>query len=87
MAGLLLYLGIRFYKKMDWEEPAEASPDLKAMHKRQAELLHIQDVLVGAYREGKLSQNVVDEFNRYCEKEIQALNAVETAWNERRRSH
>lgn len=70
-----LYSGWRFYRQVDWEEPAEYTPDMAALRKREAEILHIQDFLEAARAEGKLSQRVVDEFNRYAEAEIAASRA------------
>jgi hypothetical protein len=81
----LLYMGWKFYRRTDWEEPADPSPDLQGMHKREAELLHIQDVLEQAHAEGKLSAGVIDEFNRYCESEISAQREAEMAWKNRPR--
>jgi hypothetical protein len=81
----LLYMGLKFYNRMDWDEPADPSPDLKGMHKRQAELMHIQEVLEEAYRQGKLTKNVIDEFARFSEAEMKAQNAVENAWKNRRK--
>ena len=80
----LFYSGWRFYQSIDWDEPAEPSPDLRAMHMKQAELQHIQSVLAEARDRGKLSQSVVDEFARYCEAEIAAMQSVETSWKYRR---
>jgi hypothetical protein len=83
----LLYMGWKFYRRMDWTEPADPSPDLKGMHKREAELLHIQDVLEEARAQGKLSSHVVEEFNRYAEAEIEAQRKAETAWKNRHVRH
>ena len=81
----LLHMGWKFYRNIDWNEPPEPSPDLQAMHKKEAELLHIRELLTKAGVQGKLSQKVVDEFNHYCEAEIEGFRAVETAWKNRRK--
>ena len=47
----ILYSGWKFYQNIDWEEPPEPSPDLQAMHKKEAELSHIRDVLAQAFTE------------------------------------
>lgn len=91
IAGILigawvLFMGWKFYGTIDWSEPADPSPDLQAMHKREAQLMHIQEVLEEACAEGKLSQAVIDEFNRYCDSEIKDMQSVETAWKNRRKS-
>jgi hypothetical protein len=90
IAGILivawiLVTGWKFYNNIDWEEPADPSPDLAGMRKRQAELMHIQDVMSEAVEAGKLSRAALDEFNRYAESEIAAIQAVETAWRNRPR--
>jgi len=82
---LLLYAAWRFYRSINWEEPAEPSPDLQAMHRKEAELLHIQEILEDACGQGKLSKQVVEEFDRYCNAEIQDLKRIETAWRDHRR--
>jgi hypothetical protein len=79
-----LYSGWKFYGTIDWNEPPEPSPDLKAMHKKQAELQHIQELLAEAAAQGKISRQVVDEINRYCDNEVDQMHAVETAWKQRR---
>jgi hypothetical protein len=84
LAVWVLYSGWRFYSRVNWEEPPDPSPDLQGMRKREAELLHIQDVLLKARQEGKLSAQVIDEFNRYLELETQAIRNVETAWKNRK---
>jgi hypothetical protein len=58
-------------------------PDLQGMHKRQAELQHIQEVLESAAADGHLSAQVVNEFNRYCEAEMEKMRNIETAWKNR----
>jgi hypothetical protein len=82
-ALILLYGGWMFYRSMDWEEPAEPSPDLRAMRKKEVELLHIQDVLMEAGEQGKISKQVIEEYQRYCETEIQGMKSIEKAWRER----
>ena len=78
------YAGVKFYKRMDWQEKPEFSPDLRQMHKKQKELRHIQDLLADAKADGKLSTQIIEEFNRYSENEIQAMESVEKAWLERK---
>ena len=73
IVGWMLFMGWKFYQTIDWEEPPDPSPDLQSMHKRQAQLQHIQEVLEEACQEGKLSQTLIDEFNRYCDGEIEAM--------------
>ena len=80
-----LYMGWKFYSRIDWGEPAEYSPDFASMHKKQAQLQHIQEVLEEAHKEGKLSQQLVDEFNQYCDSELAAIHTQETAWKNRPR--
>jgi hypothetical protein len=82
----VLFMGWKFYQTIDWEEKAEPSPDLRGMHKKEAELMHIQELLADACDEGKLSQGVVDEFTRYCDAEIEAMHKVETTWKSRRKA-
>ena len=84
MGACILLAGWKFYQLMDWEEVPEPSPDLRAMHKKEAELLHIQEVLQEARAQGKISQSVIEEFNRYSEAEIQGMKSLETAWRKRR---
>jgi hypothetical protein len=88
IGGWMLFTAWKFYKTIDWTEAPDPSPDLQGMHKRQAELMHIQDVLTQAHEDGKLSQKVIEEINHYCDSEIQAMQAVENAWKNRpRRTH
>jgi len=81
----LLWASWKFFHTIDWEEPAEPSPDLRGMHKRQAELMHIQDVLAEAVQQGKISVSALEEFKRYSEAEIGDLQRIETAWKNRRK--
>jgi len=83
----VLFNGWKFYRTIDWAEKAEPSPDLRGMQKKEAELLHIQELLAEACDQGKLSQKAVDEINRYCETEIAGMRKVETDWKERHRSN
>jgi hypothetical protein len=76
LAAWALYSGWRFYKQVDWDEPAVSTPDVGALRKREAELLHIQSFLEEARAQGKLSQGLLDEFNRYYEAEVAALRAA-----------
>ena len=79
----LLWMGWKFYKNIDWAEPADPSPDLQGMHKREAQLLHIQGVLEEAAEQGKISKALIQEFNRFCNSEIQGIKDIETAWKNR----
>jgi len=72
----VLYSGWRFYKHVNWDEPAVSTPDVGALRKREAELLHIQGFLEEAHTQGKLSQGLLDEFNRYYEAEVSSLRAA-----------
>jgi hypothetical protein len=81
-----LYMGIKFYLRMDWDEPVESSPDFAEMHKRQAELLHVQDVLQEAHDQNKVSAALLAEFNIFLDKEFAEMKAVEDDWKAKRRS-
>ena len=81
----LAYAGWKFYYTMDWEDQPESSPDLRGMHKKEAELMHIQEVLAEAVEHGKLSGQARDEFNRFCEAEIADMRKIENAWKNRRK--
>ena len=83
LAMCFLLIGWKFYQSIDWEEPAEPSPDLRAMHKKEAELMHIQEVLEEAAAQKKISDQVVEEFNRYCETEINGMRSIEKDWRNR----
>jgi hypothetical protein len=72
----VLYMGWRFYKQVDWNEAPVPTPDLGALRKREAELLHIQEVLEEAHAQGKLSSALVEEFNRFCDGEIARIHSV-----------
>ncbi len=76
LAVWVLYSGWRFYRQVDWNEPAASTPDRGELRKREAELLHIQGFLEEARAQGKLSQNLLDEFNRYYEAEVAALHTA-----------
>ncbi len=84
IAIVFFYAGYTFYRFMDWQEEAEPSPDLRQMHKKQAELQHIQELLEEAKAEGKLSQKVIDEFSRYSDQEIENMDNIEKAWLNRK---
>ena len=79
-------MGRKFYRGIDWSEPPDPSPDLRAMHKEEAQLLHIQDLLLEARRQEKISAAALEEVNRYCESEIKAMRGIETAWKNRYKS-
>ncbi len=81
----LLYGGLKFYRHMDWQEKQEPSPDLRQMHKKQAQLQNFQDLLSDAYTEGKISKQFLVEFSRYCDHEIQAMQDIEHAWLKRKK--
>ena len=36
IVGWILFMGTKFYRTIDWDEPADPSPDLQSMHKREA---------------------------------------------------
>jgi hypothetical protein len=80
-----LYMGVKFYRRADWDEPAESSPDFGQMRKREAELQHVQDVLQAGHDQGSLSQGLLEEFNRFADQEIAEMKAVETAWKNRKK--
>jgi len=76
LAVWALYSGWRFYKQVNWDEPPASTPDLGELRKREAELLHIQGFLEEGHAQGKLSQGLLEEFNRYYEAEVAALRAA-----------
>lgn len=80
----VLFMTAKFYRRMDWDEPPDPSPDLQGMRKRQAELLRIQEILEEAAEEGKLSRPLLDEYHRFCEAEIETMEAEERAWKSRK---
>ncbi len=79
----LFWNALKFYRHMNWNEPAESSPDFKAMRKKEAELVHIQEVLESAHKEGKISDALVHEFNQFYEREAAELKAEESLWKSR----
>jgi hypothetical protein len=83
IAAWIFWNGSKFYRQMNWNEPAESSPDFKAMHKKQAQLLHIQEFIEEAHKEGKVSAEFLKEYNQFLEKETQAISAAESAWKHR----
>ena len=85
LAGFFLWGAWRFYQSVDWDEPAESSPDFHAMHKKEAELMHVEDVLAQVHAEGGISQQAVDEFRRYAENQQKAMRDAEHQWKLRRR--
>lgn len=70
---------------MDWDEPPESSPDFQGMHKKEAQLIHIQEVLEEAQKEGKLSNGFIQEYNQFFEKETQTIREAESAWKNRKK--
>ena len=72
----VIYSGWKFYRQVDWNEPAVSTPDYGAMHKREAELQHIQEFLAEAHAQGKLSAALVEEYNRFCDGELAALRKM-----------
>jgi hypothetical protein len=87
IAAWLLFSGWKFYRSIDWAEKPQARPDLQAMHKRQAELQHIEDVLEQACAAGKLARSTVDDFLKFSEAEIAVMRAVEADWQHRRKQN
>jgi len=81
----LFWNALKFYRNMDWNEPAEPSPDFQGMHKKEAQLLHIQEFLEEAHKEGKISSGLIQEYNQFFEKEMQATREAESAWKNRRK--
>jgi len=81
----VLYMGIRFYRSADWDEPAESSPDFGEMRKKEAQLLHVQDVLQEACDLGKLSKTALEEYIRYADMEITHMNTIKKDWEEKSR--
>ena len=77
----ILYLSVKFYRRTNWDEPAESSPDFAEMHKKEAQLLHIQDVLQEAHEQGKLSASFMQEFKRFADHELQALKIDSSSKN------
>jgi hypothetical protein len=77
LAIFVFYSAFQLYANINWGEKPTSGPDLQQLRKRQAELLHVQDVLHGAHHEGKLSQAFVDELDRYCAAELEALKVPE----------
>lgn len=80
----VIYGGIKLYRGTNWSEPAEPTPDFKAMQKRLAELQHVQELLEEAHAQGKLSAAFMDEFNRFCETENRSVRAAQEAWKHSR---
>jgi hypothetical protein len=85
IAGWLFFTGFKFYRSMDWNEPAEHSPDFGEMRKKEAQLLHVQDVLQEAHSAGKLSKSALEEYTRYAEQEIEHFRDIQKKWAERER--
>jgi ABC-type nickel/cobalt efflux system permease component RcnA len=72
----VIYSGWRFYRQVNWEEEPVSTPDLGALHKRQVELTHIQEVLEEAHAKGQLSRAFMEEFNRFYDGEIREIRSV-----------
>ena len=72
----VLYCGWRFYRQVDWDEAPVPTPDPGALRKREAELLHILEVLEEARAQGKLSSALVEEFHRFCDGEITRIHSI-----------
>jgi hypothetical protein len=79
-----LYMGFKFYRRTDWDEPAEFRPDFAQMRKREADLLRIQEVLRQEQGEGKLSAGLVEEYDRFLAQEIAQREKAEDTWKERK---
>ena len=73
----VLYMGVRFYRSANWDEPAESSPGFAEMRKKEAQLLLVQDVLQEACDLGKLSKTALEEFSRYAESEIEQMKKAQ----------
>jgi hypothetical protein len=84
IAGWVLYMGFKFYRSMDWNEPAEPSPDFGEMRKKEAQLLHVQEVLEEAHVSGQLSKSALEEYTRYAEMEIAHMKAIQKEWEDRK---
>ena len=54
------------------------------MRKKEAQLLHVQDVLQEACDLGKLSKTALEEYTRYADMEIAQMKAVRDEWDKRR---
>jgi|SRR5579872_2709557 len=85
IAGWVFWNAWKFYRHMNWSEPAEPSPDFQAMHKKEAQWLHIQEVLEDAHKEGKVSAGFIQEYNQFFEKEMRDIREAESAWKNRRK--
>jgi hypothetical protein len=72
----VIYSGWRFYRQVDWNEAPVPTPDLGAMRKREAELLHVQELLEEARAQGKLSEAFIEEYNRFCDGEIAQIHSA-----------
>jgi hypothetical protein len=72
----VFYMGWRFYRQVDWDEAPVSAPDLGALRKREAELIHIQEVLEEAHAQGKLSIALVEEYNRFCDGELANIRSA-----------
>lgn len=72
----VIYSGWRFYRQVNWNEPAVSTPDFGAMRKREAEILHIQEFIAEAHSQGKVSASMMEEFNRFCDGELAELRKM-----------
>lgn len=84
LSAVLLYGAWRFYHQVNWGEPAEFSPDVKEMRKREAELQYMEEFLGRAHAEGKLSTAFVEEFKRFHQNEVAHMKQVQDVWNQRK---
>jgi len=72
----VIYSGWRFYRHVNWNEAPVSTPDLKELRKREAELLHVQEILEEAHAQGKLSDALLQEYIRFCDGEITGLHSA-----------
>ena len=79
-----IFMGIKFYRRAEWEEPPEFSPDFGQMQKREADLLRIQGVLRQAHEERKLTRGLIEEYDLFIDREIAERAAAEKTWKEKR---
>ena len=72
----VIYSGWRFYRQVNWDEAPVSTPDMGALRKREAELLHTQEVLEDSHAQGKLSSTLVEEYNRFCDGELKEIHSI-----------
>ncbi len=75
--GIWLFLSAwRFYKQIDWDEKPGLTPDTAELRKKEAELMHIQDVLGTAHDQGKVSHDFMRELERFSEAELEQIRSA-----------